>query len=155
MLLLCFSLGDERFAMDASMVQEVVPRVQLKKLPETPAWVAGVICYHGQAVPVIDLCALHIHRNASDYLSTRMILVHFIASDQTEHLLGLLAEKVIETGRFEQKDIQPTGVETPNALDLGGIIHDRKGMLQWVDVDKLLPEPVQDLLFQHQQGESS
>ena len=155
MLLLCFSLGDERFAMDASMVQEIVPRVRLKKLPETPPWVAGVICYHGQAVPVIDLCALHINRKASAYLSTRMILVHFTASDQTEHLLGLLAERVIETCRFDRKDIQPSGVETPDALDLGGIIHDPKGMLQWVDIDKLLPEPVQGLIFQHQQDEAA
>jgi len=153
MLLLCFALGDNRFAIDASVVQEVVPQVKLKNLPKAPAWVAGIICYHGKMVPVIDLCALHLSRNATAYLSTRIILVHYNGCDKSEHLLGLLAEQVTETIHRQRQDFQPTGVDTPDVPYLGGIAHDQTGMLQWIDIDRLLPEPVQQLLFQPPQDE--
>jgi len=151
MLLLCFSLGDDRFAMDASVVQEVVPQVKLKNIPKAPAWVAGIMRYHGKVVPVIDLCALHLSRKATAYLSTRIILVHYTGCDKTEHLLGLLAEQVTETIHRQRQDFQPAGVDTPDVPHLGGIAHDQAGMLQWIDIDRLLPEPVQQLLFQQQQ----
>ncbi len=152
MLLLCFSMGDERFALEASNVQELVPIVHMKKIPTAPEWVAGVMCYHGQTVPVIDLCALHLARDSVRQMSTRIILVHFTAHDKAKHLLGLLAERVTETLRRRAEDFASTGVQTPDAPHLGGITSDQNGMLQWVDVDKLLPKKVQNLLFQNKRG---
>ncbi len=151
MLLLCFSLGYDRFAIDASVVHEVVPQVKLKDIPKTPAWVAGIICYHGKMIPVLDLCALHLSRKATAYLSTRIILVHYTGCDKTEHLLGFLAEQVTEAIHRQRQDFQSTGIDTPDVPYLGGIAHDRAGMLQWIDIDRLLPESVQQLLFRQQQ----
>jgi len=147
MLLLCFSMGDERFALEASSVRKLIPMVRMKKIPAAPEWVAGMMCYHGQTVPVIDLCALHLARASERRLSTRIILLRFIAHDKAEHLLGLLAEQVTETLRRQAEDFTSTGVQTPGAPHLGGIASDQNGMLQWVDIDKLLPEKVQKLLF--------
>ena len=152
MLLLCFSMGDERFALKASNVREIIPMVHMKKIPTAPEWVAGVMCYHGQMVSVIDLCALHLARNSERRMSTRIILVRFTAHDKVEHLLGLLAERVTKTLQRQAKDFTSTGVQTPDAPHLGGVASDQNGMLQWVDIDKLLPEKVQKMLFQDQRG---
>jgi len=109
MLLLCFSLGDERFALDTAKVVELIPLVSVRRIPRAPEWVVGVICYHGQTLPVIDLCALNIARKAKRRLSTRIILVRFTAADKKEHLLGLLAEQVTETHAFVHAELQRLG----------------------------------------------
>jgi len=151
MLMLCFSLGDERFALEASKVQEITPLVRMKKIPKSPEWVAGIMRYHGRTLPVIDLCMLNLARSSERRLSTRIILVHFTSHDQSERLLGLVAEQVTETIQRQMEDFTSTGLSTPDAPHLGGTTSDSDGMLQWIDIDRLLPEHVQSLLFQDEQ----
>jgi len=148
MLLICFTLGDERFAMDTSQVQELIPVVRMKTIPGAPEWVAGVMRYQGKTVPVVDLCALHLEKTAAKKLSTRIIVARFMSHHQEEHLLGLLAEQVTETIYRQPEDFVSTGVDTPEFPHLGGVADDQEGMLQWVEIDKLLPEHVQNLLYQ-------
>jgi len=148
MLLLCFSLDDERFAIPASVVREVVPRVHMKHIPRAPSWVAGVMCYHGQMVPVIDLCMLHLERPVRPFMSTRIIMVQFAAVDRSEHVLGLLAEQVTETLHRQPEDFQPTGVDTPATAHLRGVAWDEQDMMQLMDLDCLLPEETRQQLFQ-------
>ncbi len=148
MLLLCFSLGDERFAIPASIVREIVPRVRLAHIPRAPSWVAGVMCYHGQMLPVIDLCMLHLARPTRPYMSSRIILVAFGTTNGSEHVLGLLAEQVTETLQRQPVDFQPTHVDTPETAHLKGVAQDKQGMLQLMDADCLLPEDVRQALFQ-------
>lgn len=55
MLLLVFQVAGESYAVEANRVIEVVPRVDLRRLPHAPAALAGLLRYRGQVVPVIDL----------------------------------------------------------------------------------------------------
>jgi chemotaxis-related protein WspB len=57
-LFLVFRIGSERYALQATEVAEVLPRLPLKPIAQAPHWVAGVFAYRGAVVPVIDLCAL-------------------------------------------------------------------------------------------------
>ncbi|MDX8381048.1 MAG: chemotaxis protein CheW [Ghiorsea sp.] len=154
MLLLCFSMGGERYALDATAVVEVIPLVRLKRLPTTPDWVSGIIKYHGHVIPVIDLCALNLGRKVERLLSTRIIIIQFIAKDGSEHLLGLLAEQVTETVNKDADEFETTGVQTPDAPHLGGVTTNHNSTLQWVDINQILPPHVQDLLFQAQQAKA-
>ena len=77
MLLLLFKLENERYGLDASQVAEVLPLVDLKRIPQALPEVAGVLNYHGELVPVIDLCKLVPGKPASPRLSTRIILVTY------------------------------------------------------------------------------
>jgi len=61
MLFLTFQLGAERYALDASRVVEVLPLVELRKIPNAPHGVAGIFNYRGQPVPVADLSDLILH----------------------------------------------------------------------------------------------
>ena len=154
-MLLCFSLGDERFAMDARIVREVTPVVQLKKIPNAAAWVAGVMRYHGQLVPVIDLCMLNRQRPAARHMSTRIMVIDFTASDGDKRLLGLLAEKVTEILQRQPEEFSDAGIQTPDSPWLGGIASDSQGMIQLMTVDRLLPDEVQAMLFKATEEESS
>lgn len=56
--LLPFMLGDERYALKLTSIQEVVEGAPLHYLPATPPTLLGAINVHGQVVPVIDLPVL-------------------------------------------------------------------------------------------------
>lgn len=53
-----FRIGNERFALKATEVAEVLPRLALKPIAQAPLWVAGIFAHRGVLVPVIDLSAL-------------------------------------------------------------------------------------------------
>jgi len=147
MLFILFQLGRDCYARDASQVVEVLPLVQVKKIPRAPAGVAGVFTYRGAPVPVIDLSELALGRPAHARLSTRLLLVHYPDATGTKRLLGLIAEKATETMRREAGDFVASGVKSDGAPYLGPVAHDARGLIQWVEVDKLLPASVREVLF--------
>ena len=55
---LCFELGDERFAIDADVVQRVVPMPAITGLPGTQSPVLGIANLRGGLIPVFDLAQL-------------------------------------------------------------------------------------------------
>ena len=76
-LFLLFRIGNERYALRATEVAEVLPRLPLKPIARAPQWVAGVFAYRGAVVPVIDLSALTFGQPAEARTSTRLVLVHY------------------------------------------------------------------------------
>ena len=147
MLLILFQIGNDRFGLDVEQVLEVVPVVTFKKAPHTPGYVAGMFNYRGTIVPVIDLSTLISGEPSKSFLSTRILLVNYNSPDDTAHVLGLLAERVTETFSCNEDDFQPPGIESENAKYLENIILDDKGMIQFVSVEKILPESLHEILF--------
>ncbi len=147
MLFLLFQLGNDRYALDASRVVEVVPLVELRSLPEAPRGVAGLFNYRGQPVPAVDICALTLQRPARECLSTRIIVVRSAGPDGSAHLLGLIAEQATGMLRRERQDFVSTGMHLEKAAYLGPVATDAQGMVQWIHEDRLLTEVVRDALF--------
>src|SRR2546421_10050690 len=87
MLFLLFQLGTDRYALEASRVVEVVPLLELKRLPQAPEGVAGIFNYRGQPVPAVDLCALTLGQPARKRLSTRIIIVNLSGAGGGGHLV--------------------------------------------------------------------
>jgi chemotaxis-related protein WspB len=148
MLFLLFQLGEERYALDAGQVAEVLPLVGIRPIPRAPPEVAGLFNYRGSPVPAIDLCQLTLGRAARRRLNTRIVLVHYRGDDGTVHLLGLIAEKATETLRREAADFTASGVKGTAAPYLGPVAKDTRGLVQRIEVNQLLPPSVRDLLFQ-------
>jgi chemotaxis-related protein WspB len=149
MLFLIFHLDQDRYALDAAEVVEVLPFVSRKALPNTPAWVAGVFSYHGQPVPVIDLSALALGRPAATRLSTRTVVVRYRLGDVANsfRLLAIIVERATRTIRRDPADFTDSGVATPEARYLGPVASDSAGLLQWVNIQGLLPDHVRASLF--------
>ncbi|HVY72098.1 MAG TPA: chemotaxis protein CheW [Verrucomicrobiae bacterium] len=148
MLFLLFQLGGDRYALEAAQVVEVLPLVSIKRIPRAPAGIAGALNYRGAPVPVIDLNELATGRPAAARLSTRIILVNYIDSGGSRRVLGLIAEQATQMLRRDPGDFASTGIRPENAPYLGPVVADERGMIQWVEVNQLLPDPVQNLLFQ-------
>jgi chemotaxis-related protein WspB len=147
MLFLLFQLGNDRYALEASRVVEVVPLLELKQLPQAPKGVAGIFNYRGRPVPAVDLCALTLGQPARERFSTRIIIVNYPDDRGTNHLLGLIAEHATEMLRKEVNDFQDSSMTFSEAPYLGPILMDDKSPVQWIYEQRLLPEPVRDMLF--------
>mgnify|MGYP001551346527 CR=1 FL=1 len=147
MLFILFHLGDDHYALDAAQVAEVLPLVQLKKIPRAAPGVAGVFTYRGRPVPVLDLSELALGRPARPRLSTRLLLVHYPDGWGQRRLLGLIAEKATETLRREPGDFVNAGVNAQGAPFLGPVVSEARGIVQWVQIDRLLSSPVRAALF--------
>ena len=147
-LFLVFRVGGERFALDTREIAEVLPRVPLKPIAQTPAWVAGVLAHRGALVPVIDVSALSFGTPAPQRTSTRLVLVHYRFDPQRpDLLLGLILEQASDTLRCDPAEFRPYGVDNREAPYLGPVREDAQGLLQWIGVQDLLDDQVRALLF--------
>ena len=102
--MLLFYIGDDRYALAARQVVEVISLVELKKLARSPKYLAGLLDYRGKIIPVIDLCQLLSRRSYQPYLSTRIIIVNYAFNKENLSLLGVIAERVTETLELQETD---------------------------------------------------
>lgn len=147
-LFLVFRIGAERFALQATEVAEVLPRLALKPIAQAPHWVAGVFAHRGSVVPVIDLSALTFGQPAAPRTSTRLVLVHYrLDAQRPDLLLGLVLEQATDTLRCNVADFHPYGLDNREAPYLGPVREDEHGLMQWIQVADLLSDDVRALLF--------
>lgn len=147
MLMLLFYIGDDRYALPGRRVVEVVSLVDLKKLAQSPDYVAGLLNYRGKIIPVLDLCQLMVGKPYHPYLSTRIIIVEYLRSQETTFLLGLIAERVTETLDLPETALVDPGIKVDAAPYLGDIITDEQGMIQCIQVESLLSESQRQYLL--------
>jgi len=149
MLLLLFEIGEGRYAMGIDEIVEIVPFVKLKKIPMAQNYVAGLMNYRGNPIPVVDLNKLIEGTPSEPRLSTRIIIIRYFWNDEEgESLLGLIAHQITETIKTELKSIPTSGVLMDEALYRDRIESDDEGMVQWFDVKRMLPAGEISMLFQ-------
>ena len=149
MLFLKFRIGSESYVLDSAQIAEVLPLLEITRVPHAPAGVAGLINYRGGCVPVVDLSELVLGEPARPHISTRLILVHY-----GEHLLGLIAEQATETMRRDAGSFADSGLASDAAPFLGPVTHDEGRLIRWIEVQKLLPAAISSVLFRRA-GENS
>lgn len=145
MLLLTFNVGDEPYGLDVSGVIEVVPRVGLRAVPHAPEYLAGLLSYRGQVVPVVDLGLLLGSSPSFDRLSTRIILVKSSGESQNRgeeteaepRVLGLIAERVIDLVPVDPGQVEPAPVHLPRAPYLASVARLDRGFVPMIAVPQL------------------
>jgi chemotaxis-related protein WspB len=147
MLFLLFQLGKDRYALEAGRVLEVLPLIHFKRIPHAPSSVSGVFSYHGTPVPLIDLTDLALGRSSQAKMSTRIVLTNYFEESGKKHLIGLVAEYVMETMQIEECNFVDSGVAATGSPYLGSVVVDKTGIIQRFEVNRLLPESLQKQLF--------
>ncbi len=148
MLILGVSIGKERYGIEAVRVIEVVPLIQLKKVPLADASIKGLFNYRGQPTPVIDLCQLFEQRPCNDNLSTRIVIVNYPQASVTPRAVGFIAEHITDVMRCQPDDMRNSGITDSSNEFLGLIYSGDNGMVQLIDTDKILPESISRQLMQ-------
>ncbi|AZE82623.1 Chemotaxis signal transduction protein [Pseudomonas orientalis] len=147
-LFLVFHIASERFALKATEVVEVLPRLPLKPIAQAPVWVAGIFAHRGVLVPVIDLSALTFGTVAQARTSTRLVLVNYQPQPWSQaRWLGLILEQATDTLRCDPAEFQPYGLDNRQAPYLGPVREDALGLMQWIGVAELLTDDVRAVLF--------
>jgi len=109
MLLLICRAAENLYAIDVARVVEVVPKINLRRLPHAPGFLAGVFDYRGTVVPVVDLGVLLGSESCRDQLSTRIILVNsrpdaLSRSGQTGEAAGANRQDTAATSGSQQEE---------------------------------------------------
>jgi chemotaxis-related protein WspB len=174
MLLLTFRAADNLYAVDVARVVEVVPRVELRRLPHAPAHLPGLFDYRGLVVPVVDLGILLGGDGCRDRLSTRVILVDLAPGgrhreravapgnepgaetsgtppgdppDTRPRLVGLIAEQVSDVASIGPEQVLSPPMQLPAAPYLGAIVEIGGEMTQLLVVDHVLDRGFQEAFF--------
>ena len=146
MKVLLFHIGRDRYGLPLAGIVRVLPLLELKQLPLTPDYVAGLMDLHGMPVPVIDLSRLAGLPAAAAQFDTRIVIVDYRAPGGTTHALGLMASQVRGIADIDPQQLEDSGVAT--APFLGQVASDADGIVQLVELAHLLPPDVRALLFQ-------
>lgn len=135
--LVTFKLGQEEFALDILLVQEINRMVEVTKVPKAPHFVEGVINLRGKIVPVLDL-RKRFGLPVSDFTGQARIIVVNVG----HRVLGLMVDSVSEVLRIPGRTVVPP---PPLVAGIGaeyikgiGKIEDR--LLIVLDLRKVLSE---------------
>jgi len=136
-----FFIDEDRYVISAADIVEIVPIVPLKKVPMLPDYAVGLMNYHGNQVPVIELCQLFLNRPCRKKLSTRIILVTRGGNTEKPMTFGFMVEKATEMLTIDEHLYKPPVMKNPDA-PTNGPIAEYQGEL----VTKILIEDVFDKL---------
>ncbi len=103
---LTFKLGEEVFALDIRKVREVLEYTTITKVPQTPAFMRGVINLRGGVVPVVDM-RLKIGMKKTESTVNTCIIISEITIDDESTIVGALADSVQEVIELEPAQIEP------------------------------------------------
>ena len=107
MQVVMIGLGEEKFALDAGLVREIIDPVPMTKVAGARAFVPSVINVRGNVIPLADLRIRFGMPQLDDSADTRIVVIE-IELDNEPVLVGVTADKVYEVTEISQTDVQQT-----------------------------------------------
>jgi len=102
--LVCFKLSQEDFGVDIHRVQEINRRVTVTRIPQSAAFVEGVIDLRGKIVPVIDLR----RRFGFPVITEQSKESRIVVVETSKMTVGMIVDEVTEVLRLPTDSIKPT-----------------------------------------------
>jgi len=132
---LTFTLGKEEYGVDILKVQEIRGYDTVTQIPDTPAFIKGVINLRGTIVPVVDL-RIKFNLGKVEYNELTVMIVLNING----RVVGVVVDGVSDVIMLEDNQIMPPP-EFGGAMDtryLAGLGTVDQRMLILVDIEKLI-----------------
>ena len=107
MQVVMIGLGEEKFALDAGLVREIIDPVPVTKVAGARAFVPSVINVRGNVIPLADLRIRFGMPQLDNSADTRIVVIE-LELDGEPVLVGLTADKVYEVTEISQTDVQQT-----------------------------------------------
>jgi purine-binding chemotaxis protein CheW len=131
-----FAIGEDQYGVAIMSVREIKGWSGVTHLPKQPDYVRGVLNLRGVMVPIIDL-RCRFSQGVTDACATNIVIIVQIG----QHLIGLLADRVLDIVSFETAKIQPipkVGSAAQAAFLSGLITVDDGTMIALIDLEHLL-----------------
>jgi len=103
---LTFNLDDEVFALGIAKVREVLDFTDVTRVPQTPAFMRGVINLRGNVVPVVDMRTKFGMSETQPTVNTCIIIAE-VMMDGESSVLGALVDSVQEVLELDADQIEP------------------------------------------------
>ena len=107
MQVVMIGLGDEKFALDAGLVREIIDPIPATKVAGARAFLPSVINVRGNVIPLADLRIRFGMPMTEDSTDTRIVVIE-IDIDNDPVLVGVMADKVYEVTEISRTDVQQT-----------------------------------------------
>lgn len=138
---LTFHLADEEYGVDILRVQEIRGWEHVTDIPNSPAYVKGVLNLRGAIVPVIDL-RIRFNLPVTEYTPTTVVVVLSVISNAggRERIMGVVVDAISDVVNARLSDVQATP-EFDSSIEIEyiqSLATSGENMLMLVDVDKLL-----------------
>jgi purine-binding chemotaxis protein CheW len=104
-----FRVGKENFGVPIGIVHEIVRMMEITTVPDSPAYIEGVINLRGKIIPVVDLRK----RFAEEIQSNRRNRI--MVTELDGHLVGLVVDAANEVLKINSELIEPP----PNIFEQG------------------------------------
>ncbi|RZN32278.1 chemotaxis protein CheW [Bradyrhizobium sp. Leo121] len=107
MQVVMIGLGDEKFALDAGLVREIIDPVPATKVAGSRSFVPSVINVRGNVIPLADLRIRFGMPQTEASTETRIVVIE-VGIDNEPVLVGVTADKVYEVTEISRTDVQQT-----------------------------------------------
>ena len=139
-------MGD-RYLIPTADVIEIIPNIYPRAVPHAPDYLLGMIDYRGVPLPLIDVCRLLYGAPCKVVLSSRIVIVKIITPEGMELSIGWLLPGVTETIRVTSESFETAPIHLQECDYLGDVVTDETGILQRLDLQKILPDGAYAVLF--------
>ncbi len=134
---LSYYIGDEEYAVEVLLVQEIIRYIKPTRIPNSPPVVKGVINFRGKIIPAIDM-RKKFGLEEKEYDAFNVIVVIKVK----EKNMGMIVDSVSDVLSFSPDDIQGTEEEMSEDANMRhikglGKLSDER-LIQIVAPDKML-----------------
>lgn len=137
---LTFHLANEEYGVDILRVQEIRGWENVTRIPNSPAYVKGVLNLRGAIVPIIDL-RIRFDLPQTDYTPMTVVVVLSVISKKgKKRIVGVVVDAISDVVNAKLTDIQATpDFDASIEIEyIQGLATAGNNMLMLVNVDKLL-----------------
>ena len=136
---LTFTLAGEEYGIGILKIKEIIGMMPITMVPQTPAFVKGVINLRGKVIPVIDL-RLRFNMEAIEYNERTCIIVVEIKGQSGTIQIGIVVDSVSEVLNIKGSDIEetPTFGAKLNTEYILGMAKMEGSVKILLDIDKVL-----------------
>jgi len=97
-----FTLGNEIYGIDVMRIKEIIPYLQITKVPQTPDFIEGIINLRGVVIPIVDMFKRFGLPPAQTTKETRIIVI-----EVGDKLIGLIVDSVSEILTLSKDVLEP------------------------------------------------
>lgn len=138
-----FQLNKEEFAININQVERILGYIEPTSIPESPAYIKGVIQYQDTILPIMDLKIRFNKLDSNSYVNPKIIVVK-----NNEQSIGLIVDDVEEVLDINAHEIESTPdiVKLNKNKYINGIIKKDNRIIMLLDAEKILSKEEMDMI---------